>query len=116
MGPGVSPHGNVCRSCAHSPQLTDCADFQGSEDEEVSLLLLQLALEHGCHLMAFEELVGRVVLNKKQHLGAAETDNSVSVLTRSTQRQTAASVCMVAALATSSTHPVSVTDIVLSLW
>lgn len=78
--------------CAHSPQLTDCVDFQGSEDQEVSLLLPQLALEHGCHLMAFEELMGRVTLNKNQHLGTAETDNNISVRKRAT----------VAALATDS--------------
>lgn len=47
------------------PQLTDGVDFQGSEYQEVSFLLPELTLEHGCHLMAFEELVGRVILNKK---------------------------------------------------
>lgn len=47
------------------PRLTDSVDLQGSEDQEVGLLLPQLTLEHGCHLMAFEELVGRLILNEK---------------------------------------------------
>lgn len=47
------------------PQLTDCVDFQGSEYQEVSLLFPKLTLEHGCHFMTFEELVGRLILNKK---------------------------------------------------
>ena len=69
----------------NSPQvLTDSVDFQGPEYQKVCLLLLQLTLEHRCHLMAFEDLVRRLILNKKYHLGAAETCNSVDELTLST--------------------------------
>ena len=60
--------------------LTDSIDFQGSEYQKVCFLLPQLILEHRCHLMAFEDLVGRLVLNKKYHLGAAETCNSMNEL------------------------------------
>lgn len=56
--------------------LTDSVDFQGSEYQKVCLLFPQLILELRCHLMAFEDLVGRLVLNKKYHLGAAETCKS----------------------------------------
>ena len=60
--------------------LTDSIDFQGSEYQKVCLLLPQLTLEHHCHLMAFEDLVRRLILNKKYHLGAAETRNSMNEL------------------------------------
>lgn len=69
----------------NSPQLlTDSTDFQGSEYQKVCLLLLQLTLEHRCHLMAFEDLVRRLILNKKYHLGAAKTCNSMNGLKLST--------------------------------
>lgn len=56
--------------------LTDSIDFQGSEYQKVCFLLPQLTPEHRCHLTASEDLVGRLVLNKKYHLGAAETRDS----------------------------------------
>lgn len=65
--------------------LTDSIDLQCAEYQKVCLLLLQLILEHRCHLMAFEDLVGRLTLNKKYHLGAAETGNSMNELTQSTR-------------------------------
>lgn len=52
-------------------QLTcDGIDLQGSKYQKVCLLLPQFILEHCCHLIALEDLVGRLILNIKYHLGA----------------------------------------------
>lgn len=58
--------------------LTDGIDLQGSKYQKVCLLLPQFILEHCCHLIALEDLVGRLILNIKYHLGAAKTCDNMN--------------------------------------